>query len=78
LTLRQVAPAAISMIAAKEAITAVPLEACPSAVPAITPGTVPAMNATAWRQHTRPSRAWLMPPTIAPTDTITSDPVVAW
>ena len=44
------------------AISAPPLTAFPSAVPAITPGSAAAVNATAWRQQTRPSRAWLRPP----------------
>ena len=66
------------MMTAKAAISARPLTACPSAVPAITPGRAAAMNATAWRQQTRLSRAWVRLPMTAPAVTTTSEAVVAW
>ena len=66
------------MMTANAAISARPLTACPSAVPAITPGSAAAMNAIAWRQQTRPWRAWMRPPMTAPAVTTTSEAVVAW
>ena len=36
------------------------------------------MNEPAWRQHTRPARAWLSAPATAPAATTSSDAVVAW
>lgn len=77
LALRHVAAAAASMIPANAVISTLPLTVSPSAVPAITPGSAAVVNAAAWPQHTRPSRAWLRPPVSAPAVTTTSDAVVA-
>ena len=75
--LRQVAAAAASITSAKVAISAAPLTALPSTVPPITPGSAAAVNVAACDQHTRPPRAWPIPPASAPAVTATSEIVVA-
>ena len=57
LDFRHIAPAAASMMRANVPISALPLTACPSEVPAITPGIAAAVNAAACRQQTLPWRA---------------------
>ena len=75
--LRQVAWAAASITSAKPASSSVPLTASAASVPSAMPGTAAAVNEPAWRQQTRPARAWLSPPATAPAATTTSDAVVA-
>ena len=65
------------MTTAKPPSSRVPLTASAASVPAAMPGMAAAVNEPAWRQHTRPARAWLRPPAIAPAATMSSDAVVA-
>ncbi len=75
--LRQVAWAAASITTANATSSSRPLTASPASVPAATPGMAAAVNEPAWRQQTRPARAWLSPPATAPAATTSSEAVVA-
>ena len=59
--LRQVACAAASITSAKAASSSAPLTASAASVPSAMPGMAAAVNEPAWRQQTRPARAWPEP-----------------